>query len=704
MGKDYWWYWPAPAFGRSSSSSTSTSTSSSKASTSSGCMCSLFQTFHFHPFHFSINQHQHKSPSSISQCLSKDGAQGPRNSLESQHGTASSKEQQHLQIPYQFLKIQKNIRIKTSRSMTRTRSGNYSSDFSSEMSFSPGTKTPTLVARLMGLDLLPENNSSSPNSSSSSTLSTPIINNKHGRSNNNNNNPPVHHNPKARQQHHHIQIMRHRHSTDSIGTIRSLSDTPRRSDVEHSRLSLQINKENIGVDENYLETPRFSFSKRKFDENNNNSSSSRSPSHYARQIVKQVKESVNRRVGITDITNTVKNREQESSVVQQIRFKKATKTSSNVNVNVNVIVNEACSPGKQSPRLSRFVDSKQNNPNSITKPSSPLTPKDQKPLSSSPTTTPLPIAHQIETQLSSKDDLQSKKSSSAPKCKRSRTTEKLGSGVNRTTAPQTSSIRKKQQESFVACTLSPTRPKTKNRSTHPLSSNLLLNTAPNLLPVKTHPSPLPTKIPQKQPCDTQEQKRSSAQLSSYARQKYKKDAIQTPATATTAGTATTAADDQGPEFEYITSILSRTGLRKATLPQIQYQWFSLSHPLDPSLFHNLEHHYPSSNPDKGCIFTQRDQLGPRCNRRLLFDLVDELLSEILARRKQERGLLVETVWRKVRSFPGAKCEVLEDIDGLIEMEEMERKVKEEREEGLVMEIGRSIMETLVHETVTVFML
>ncbi|MED6190162.1 hypothetical protein PIB30_102985 [Stylosanthes scabra] len=568
------------------------------------------------------------------------------------------------------------------------------------MSFSPGTKTPTLVARLMGLDLLPDNNNSS-SSSSSSSLSTPIVNKKHGRDSNiNNNNSEARHNPKARHHHHHIQITRHRHSTDSIGTIRrSLSETPRRSDVEHSRLSLQINKENIGVDDDdtYLETPGFSFSKRKFGENNNNSNSSSrsSPSQYAKQIVKQVKESVSRRVGMTDITNTIKNRDQES-ISPQIRFKKATKTSSN---------NESCSPGKQSPRLGRFVDTKHNNkkqPNSITKPSpspSPLNSKDQKPLSTSPTTTttPLPLA-KIETQLSSKvDDLQSKKSSSVPKSKRSRTTttttEKLGSGVNRATPPQTSSIRKKQQESFIACALSPTRPtKTRNRSTHPLSSNLL-NTAQNLLPFKTHSSPLPTKIiPQKQACDSQEQKLSTAQLSSCARQKYKKEAIQTPATAT-AATTTTGIDDEGPEFEYIKSILSRSGLGKATLPDMEYQWFSLSHPLDPSLFHYLENH---------CIFTQRDQLGPSCNRRLLFDLVDELLCEILARPKNERGLLVERVWRKVRRFPGAKCEFLEDIDGLIEMEEMERKVKEEREEGLVMEIGRSILETLVHETVTVF--
>lgn len=64
-----------------------------------------------------------------------------------------------------------------------------------------------------------------------------------------------------------------------------------------------------------------------------------------------------------------------------------------------------------------------------------------------------------------------------------------------------------------------------------------------------------------------------------------------------------------------------------------------------------------------------------------------------------RGSLLETVWERVRSFPRAKCEVLEDIDGLVEMED----TGEEEEEGerLVAEIEGKILETLVHETITV---
>ncbi|MED6131914.1 hypothetical protein PIB30_014360 [Stylosanthes scabra] len=97
---------------------------------------------------------------------------------------------------------------------------------------------------------------------------------------------------------------------------------------------------------------------------------------------------------------------------------------------------------------------------------------------------------------------------------------------------------------------------------------------------------------------------------------------------------------------------------KAVLPHIQYQWFILSHPLDPSLFHYLKHHHPSSYSQKGCIFMQSiiSQLDPCCNRILLLDLVDELLSEILARSRLEQGLLVERIYVE-EGWELPRCEV-----------------------------------------------
>ncbi|MED6211215.1 hypothetical protein PIB30_071590 [Stylosanthes scabra] len=108
----------------------------------------------------------------------------------------------------------------------------------------------------------------------------------------------------------------------------------------------------------------------------------------------------------------------------------------------------------------------------------------------------------------------------------------------------------------------------------------------------------------------------------------------------------------------------------------------------PAVFH-MKH----QSLNAFCQSSIISQLGHCCNRILLLDLVDELLSEILARPRLEQGLLVERVYVEERwgSFRGAKYEFLEDINGLIQMEEMERKVKEEREERLVMEIGKIIL-------------
>ncbi|RDX74534.1 hypothetical protein CR513_45709, partial [Mucuna pruriens] len=655
MGKE--WNWG----GRSSKRGGQTQTE-----IPSGCMCAVFQAFDFHPFHFSINHQQSsfKSRRTPEDHTTSKGAEAPRNSLESEDGTtvSSISKEENFKIPVSLLtctlshllvlEIQKNIRIKTSGSR-RSRTESFS-DISSEISASPGTKTPTLVARLMGLDLLPD-----AHSSSSSCLSTPNL-----------------HRPRQ-----HIRIIKHRNSTGSD----NLPETPRmssarRSDVVEHRLSLQINKENTVPCEDF-ESPRFSFSKRKYYDENNG----RSPSHYARQIVKQVKESVSRKVGF-DITNTVKSREE---LLGQIKFKKTPKTSANES-----------SPGKHSnpsysPRLSRFIDAK-HKPSPT---SSPITSKNQN--THSTLKPPPPPAVNIETQVSRvstkpkpqqalvEKELQNQKS--VTKCKKS-SSGKLSSRVNK--PPQTS-IRNKQEESFIIRPPSASKAndiKTKNKRNHPLSTNLL-NTVPNLLPVKTGHSP------QKQVFD------ESTQLFSCSRLTYKEEEPQTQAGrgGTTSdedkshgafSSRSSGADDEGAEYEYITAILTRTS---------GAQWFSPSHPLDPSVFHRLEHYSTSNSfvsfPDdnKDCLFAR---LGPRCNRRLLFDLVDELLSEILGRPKRYRGAVLESVWERIRRFPRAKCEVLEDIDGLIEMEEM-REEEEEEGEGLVAEIQMNMLDTLVHETFTV---
>ncbi|KAL2334574.1 hypothetical protein Fmac_015787 [Flemingia macrophylla] len=672
--------------GRFSKRSGSGSAEEAEAQAPSGCMCAVFQFFDFHPFHFPNISHQHQQSSfkppactpedHIHTTISK-GAEAPRNSLESEDGdgtisSLSSKEED--------FKIPKNIiQIKTSGG-TRTKSGGNLNDLSSEISSSPGTKTPTLVARLMGLDLLP--GAQSP-SSSSSCVATP---NTHG------NVPHLHH-LRHKQ---HVQT-KHRNSIDSsdIAAIRSSPETPRissarRSDVDHHhRLSLHIIKENMNLGDD-LELPRLSFSKRKCDENHNG----RSPSHYARQIVKQVKESVSRKVG-QDITNT--NLKTREDFVGQIRSKKPPKTSSlkAIDETETIPIMKHSNPSSYSPRL-RFID--KHKPNTTTTPS-PLTPKDQNMLKLPPPNPP-----QVNTQPQlprvltkpkpEQKEFQSNKS--VPKCK-TVTNEKFNSRLKR--PPQTSDIiRNKQEEPFIIRPTSPTSrtsdiKNTKSKKNHPLSSNL--NNVPNVLPVKTDPSPPATKIPSKQVFDTSEREESksswsSSKLSSCSRhhQKYKQQQLTTSYNVN--GGVSSAAEQ---ELGYVTSILA----------------LNPHPPLDPSTFHRLEGQGPTFGPNH--------QLGHRWNRKLLFDVVDEVLGEVVGgdvrgrkkrlwfakhgggERRVEVGL-AERVWKRVGEFPRAKCEVLEDIDGLVEDEDVGEGMEEEGE-GLVAEIERNIWDTLLHETLLV---
>lgn len=316
--------------------------------------------------------------------------------------------------------MQKNIQIKTKRSNV----GNLN-DFSSEMN-SPGTKTPTLVARLMGLELLPNENSPT----FSSCLSTPNSQGKNITQN--------FHRVRTKQ---HIQT-KHRNSIDSS----EISST-RKSDVDyyHHRLSLQINKENLCED---LELPRFSFSKKKIHDENN--SSNKSSSHYARQIVKQIKESVTRKVGQDITNNNLKNKE----FVEQSRIKKSSKTSLKP-------LDEFSSEGKHSnssfsPRI-RFIDNK-HKPNTTTTTSKEL----NTPPNFVKAPPPQPKLPRVLTKPKGQESRDKK--SVSTKCKKS-TNEKFSSRFSsRFHSPKSSS----RANDIKSNTKS-------KKSTQPLSSNLLNN-------------------------------------------------------------------------------------------------------------------------------------------------------------------------------------------------------------------------------------
>ncbi|KAL0371637.1 UNVERIFIED_CONTAM: hypothetical protein Scaly_0845300 [Sesamum calycinum] len=624
MGRE-WLYWIGGGGGGGGGGSGRSSTRKGKvsgelmgdaAATSAGCMCAVFQLFDLHHFHqFPLNQ-QHPSDFLLTVLLFK-------------------KMSLHLKVGIQ-IKTSKTMvsspRVSTSASRSRT------DDFSSECSSnSPGAKTPSLVARLMGLDVLPE--CSSPSFSSS------------------NSRPHLHRNPPKKER----NLLQNRSSRNfsdddiSVGA-RSLPETPRISSARRGRFSrVQLQDEN------------------------------RSPGHYAKQIVKQVKESVSRRVGL-DITNTSRDREQISTRRDEnLILLKPTKKNSKI---LSRFEEETSPDGKQSvapscsPRL-RFLDPNKNKP--LITNSGTNSPR----ISSSSDThqhaqatakpKPQPIFPLQEQQQQQQKDSK-KVGGNNGKCSSSNL-KKL--------PPQASdyAIRNKKEEPFV----------------------------------KKDPSPPPTKLPQKQPqvSDALSSKRST-QLSSKTSHSYKQlqlhpdKILSVPENVlpdSTNGCATAPPGGTAAEYgSYIQKILNLAGIiNNVSTPSTIVKWHTSSHPIDPSIFHHLELFHPTSTAGGG----RSTILSRRCNRKLIFQLVNELLAEILKPHFNLRPLippitsvehfpLVDELCKKIDSFPASNCQVLEDIDSLIDKDLRKSQLKgffEEESENIVCEIETEILESLVRETV-----
>ncbi|KAH0856431.1 hypothetical protein Bca4012_041336 [Brassica carinata] len=199
--------------------------------TAAGCMSGVFSIFDLQHLQFPINHHHLHLPKGVD--------------VEETPFSPTRKDGN--------LNISLGIKIKTK---PQARSSSSSSSLAATESYSPSVKTPTLVARLMGLDLVPDNYISSPTPSSSSTHT-----NKH--------------------RHYSLQ----RNSVD--GGTRSLPETPR---ISLGRRSLDVNS---------YQHQRSSLHLIHVEDKEN-----RSPRYYARKIVMQLKENVSRRRRMgTDITN-----------------------------------------------------------------------------------------------------------------------------------------------------------------------------------------------------------------------------------------------------------------------------------------------------------------------------------------------------------------------------------------------------------------
>ncbi|RID58870.1 hypothetical protein BRARA_F02135 [Brassica rapa] len=617
--------------------------------TAAGCMSAVFNIFDLQHLQFPINHHHLHLPK---------GVDAPRNSLESME-----EEEETPCSPTRKdgnLNISMGIKIKTKPQIRSS-----TSSLAATESYSPSVKTPTLVARLMGLDLVPENYRSSPTPSSSSLNDLKTA----ARSSHTN-----------RHRHYSLQ----RNSVD--GGTRSLPETPRISlgrrsvDVncyEHQRSSLHLKDNNnnnlssereLGV--NNVRCTRVKEMKIHEDKEN------RSPRDYARQIVMQLKENVSRRRRMgTDITNKE----------QQPRETHEPKKASKITITTH--------SSTSSPRLGQTETPK-------TKPASSLQTN-----SVSPKTMESTVKAQEKTRLPTVQEEAhgcKRQSKSVKKCKKQ---ENFKSRLVK--PPQTM-----QEEPFVRS------PSTSNNNNNK-SNNLLLSQGDksslsinDLVSFTSVPS-LHTIIKKK---DSSPHKSSKLQVDASSSQSSRNRASTEHPRFQSQSSSSSLTPIAGGELEYITRTLRRTGIDRDT-PISYAKWFSPSHPLDPSIFYFLEHFAITSSRPRN----SPEGLSLRCNRKLLFHLIDEILADILkphinlkpwvcrypirSRRSLKGSVLIDELSRRIEKFPLAECLVLEDIDSLVAGDFPETPVQSElafEEEGevIVAEIERGILEALVTETTT----
>ncbi|CAE6235258.1 unnamed protein product [Arabidopsis arenosa] len=502
------------------------------------------------------------------------------------------KDKQSLNIP-----VSMRVRTETGTKSSRLRAlATDTSTSSSEICNSPGSKTPNLVARLMGLDLLPDKTNLNHSLSDLHTMSS-----HHGSS----------------------------HRLSKKGT-RSLPVSPRissarKSDFDIHRLSLQLNKEK-----------EFGCSKLKQDQEE-----SHSPRDYARQIVKQIKERVvTRRVVGIDITNSVKNREARPSH----ELRRDTTVS--------------CSP------RTRFSD-KENKQSTSYKPNSSSSSRQepiiQKP-KPKPTTVILVSVSKASGEKQSQNRVKQRQLKPINLCK------KAESETRRPIKPSpTSDIRNRKREAFLSeSTDVKAKPLHKKKFKKIPKSNDLENISA-------------TRPPQKQ--INERDRLISNEVASIRSSLMPKSEKTSPQVSINhkLNDESTGIDS---EKDYITRIMNLAGIKNDSSTTM----------LDPSIFRKLEHFgdYPSG------------RLALGWNRRLLFDLVNEILIENVAKQRENYpgSELISELCSAVARYSSKCCPLPEEI-ALMEVDHIvEKKKLEEEGEEIIAEIEREIIDKLVRETLS----
>ncbi|KAI3944388.1 hypothetical protein MKW98_006549 [Papaver atlanticum] len=637
----------------------------------------------------SRHEHEHKPQKPI------QGVEAPRNSLESEeegdNETFISSSSEMKEEDFGFPNI--GIRVHTK---VGTKEG-HSEFSSSESSNSPCIKTPSLVARLMGLDSPLPDQSPTPPSSTSSIPGKTI---------------------KTHRRYQYLQESINARGGRGFDSRSLPDDTPRISSARKSdvyfdarRLSLQINKENDQESDYFSSRSSIDsvaslnslilkkkLAARKRGESNEPENVTRSPSHYARQIVKQVKESVSRKMGrdITNITTSkVSTTTRKSSVEPElVTVIKPKRPSSRLNRNGGGGNDQDSISSSCSPRL-RFLETKNVN---------------NKSLVSSNTSSTTPRAASVLRQdqcdsLNSPRLVVSKANSISPPKPLPLPPPPLPKPTTITASRHSSKPKLPQHQTMEKCKKASCERFTqrKEKSSLPNNKSSLNLSAHKKCKKSISPSPSsPLAEDEKNIVISTKSvihSNSTSFLVRYDNHRQREDKLSS-------------------EFRYVSRILKCTGIESDTVVSIT-RWFSPSHPLDPSMFNHLENFYNSTTSSTNYSSGHHQN---RSNRRLLFNLVDEILVDILRpylnmkpwmnttmnnylikKKKLMRGdQLLKEICKQIEKSPCAYCLILQDIDALIEKDlppnaNLRTVPVLEEGESIVCEIERDILDSLVDE-------
>nr|XP_010909856.1 uncharacterized protein LOC105035843 isoform X2 [Elaeis guineensis] len=684
---------------------------------SPGCMSGMLHYFDFH--HLLFTATSRTVPPEVHHPTSQlKGVEAPRNSLELDDGKASFGSvisQEYDDVPVGIQVVPKPAAVTKSKKMITL----FEEERRSSLAETP--RTPGVVARLMGLEVLPDQ---------LSCPTTPFL-----RS------PPLvesqeQHGKKKKKKKLKGECRREsvspRQPLQSINCnvagryemrSRSLPDTPRvssaRSWDSDPRLSLQLNKESTNkamqefsylceVSGDYSLPPSRSPSpcmaksrKKDFGRHQDENRSPRSH-YYGREIVKQVKESISSRRGDSSDEIAVRPRRTKSAEKKASCY--VDTWSQRKSPTENPL--PSCSP----PGI-RFLEPSKSRPVEDHIPKSQQKPKFARQRSPSHC-------------LSSSNSLRSKDNVVANAVK---------IGPSKCTKASyerfTERIKKQHPASETA------RPDSLSSSSQPASmlqkhlSEKQRSSIPSFVRIKrkeASPSlsrPVPEQIPQQSPsCSVQEQKLMNVGVEGALMP------LKTPSCP-----QRRVPKEQNPEYRYVRSILELAGITGVAIPS--FRWYSSSLPIDPIIFHllELELELPFFPTEEGQqqskVEGEMILLGPmrhRWNRKLLFHLVENILGDLLRwshlatptihqshlikHHVMDRGnkadggeLLLWELWRQIQSFPAAECQVVGDIDSLVAADLREAKIRRlvlhpsvvEEMEDIALEVEQEIFDDVL---------